>query len=239
MGEEFVNNEEALNAYKASAFRTPDGYTSDILLFAMKEKKLHVLLIQRRKTNAEGEPNVEGGKWAIPGGFVNPNEDAYQAGVRELEEETGLTDIPLTAFGVYDKPGRDPRGWIISRAHYAFVPLEALLERVAGDDAVQVDLIPVSQAFDLPLAFDHKTILSDAMGKITRELLLSTKMSDFLPEFFTAKELYEAIASPAYREALPPFDVFESYIVLLPFIERNEAGLYFFNQAVSAHSIFF
>ncbi|WP_439443066.1 NUDIX domain-containing protein [Listeria aquatica] len=239
MSDEFVNNEEALKDYQANAFRTPDGYTSDILLFAMKEKKLHVLLIKRSQTNAEGHPNVEGGKWAVPGGFVNPDEDAYQAGVRELEEETGLTGITLTPFGVYDKPGRDPRGWIISRAHYAFVPLEALVKRVAGDDAAQVDLIPVSEAFRLPLAFDHETILSDAMEKITRELLLSTKMSDFLPEFFSAKELYEAIATAAYRDALPPFEVFESYLVLLPFIERDETGRYSFNQAVNAHSIFF
>lgn len=39
MSDEFVNNEEALKDYQANAFRTPDGYTSDILLFAMKEKK--------------------------------------------------------------------------------------------------------------------------------------------------------------------------------------------------------
>lgn len=67
---------------------------------------LHILLIKRSSTNAEGRPNIEGGKWAVPGGFVDENESADQAAERELEEETSLTGIPLIPFGVFDKPGR-------------------------------------------------------------------------------------------------------------------------------------
>lgn len=92
MTEEFVNKEDALKNYNVKEFRTPDGYTSDMILTTVKEVNgkptLHILLIKRSSTNAEGRPNIEGGKWAVPGGFVDENESADQAAERELEEET-------------------------------------------------------------------------------------------------------------------------------------------------------
>ncbi|WP_163651733.1 NUDIX hydrolase [Listeria sp. PSOL-1] len=243
MVNKFVKKEDALKHYDAEKFRTPDGYTSDILLFTIKKQaevpKLHVLLIERSKENAEGKPNIEGGKWAIPGGFVNPDEDAYTAGVRELKEETGLSDIALTAFGVFDKPGRDPRGWIISRAHYAFAPLESLGERLASDDAAKVELFSVEDALNLSLAFDHKEILLAAFQTVTKEMLLSTKVSCFLPEYFTEQELYHALAGCTVKEALPPFEDFTQYLLLLPFLERCENNKYHFSSEANAHSIFF
>ncbi|MBC8921591.1 NUDIX hydrolase, partial [Escherichia coli] len=70
MTEEFVNKEDALKNYNAKEFRTPDGYTSDMILTTVKELNgkptLHILLIKRSLTNAEGKPNMEGGKWAVP-----------------------------------------------------------------------------------------------------------------------------------------------------------------------------
>ncbi|MBA5770408.1 NUDIX hydrolase, partial [Escherichia coli] len=90
------------------------------------------------------------------------NESADQAAERELEEETSLTNIPLIPFGVFDKPGRDPRGWIISRAFYAIVPPEALEKRAAGDDAADIGLFSMTEALELPLAFDHLDMLKKA-----------------------------------------------------------------------------
>src|SRR4051812_22983401 len=108
---------------------TPDGYTADIAIFTITTKKtakkappemlLKILLIKRAAKDREGNANVEGDKWALPGGFVNPDETAYTAAKRELKEETGVTGFHLKHFGVFDQPGRDPRGWIISNAFYA------------------------------------------------------------------------------------------------------------------------
>ncbi len=43
----------------------------------------HVLLVRRRM-------NPERGKWALPAGYVNADEDPRQAAIRETQEETGL-----------------------------------------------------------------------------------------------------------------------------------------------------
>ena len=100
-----------------------------------------------------GNPNIEGGKWALPGGFIQPNETAYEAAVRELEEETGVNGLKMKHFGVYDKMGRDKRGWIISNAHYAIVP-EALLEkRRAADDASEVELFDMEEILKIRSCF--------------------------------------------------------------------------------------
>lgn len=100
-----------------------------------------------------------GGRWALPGGFVDPNERAKAAGARELREETGLELTPERLVGVYDKPGRDPRGWTVSVAHLAVVP-EAL-EATGGDDAAEARWWRLDE-LPLPLAFDHELIIADA-----------------------------------------------------------------------------
>lgn len=97
---------------------------------------LKIMLIKRSKFNLEGNVNIESDKWALPGGFVQEYETAFSAAKRELEEETGVNGIHIQHFGVYDQPGRDPRGWIISNAHYAIVPDCLLSNRKANDDAV-------------------------------------------------------------------------------------------------------
>lgn len=87
---------------------------------------LEVLLVRRG-----GHPYL--GCWAVPGGFVNPDEDADRACARELEEETGLSGIPFEQLGFYSTPGRDPRGWVVSSAYVALIAGRA--EPEAGDDA--------------------------------------------------------------------------------------------------------
>jgi 8-oxo-dGTP diphosphatase len=70
---------------------------------------LQIMLIKRAVRTAKGHYNIECSKWALPGGFVQPDETALQAAKRELAEETGITDIHMKHVGMYDRPGRDPR----------------------------------------------------------------------------------------------------------------------------------
>lgn len=112
-----------------------------------------LLLIQRR------DPPFEG-LWALPGGFVEEREQVAAAAPRELAEETGLRIADLGLLGVYDTPGRDPRGWTVSVVYLARL---ALREPVAGaDDARDARWFSAEALPDL--AFDHGLIVADALG---------------------------------------------------------------------------
>ena len=94
--------------------------------------------------------------WAIPGGFVDIGESVPDAAVREALEETRMEVRLRCLLGVYSKPDRDPRGHTVSMIYVA----EAHGEPVAADDAANVGIFDPA-AVDVPLAFDHKTILRD------------------------------------------------------------------------------
>jgi len=101
------------------------------------------------------------GRYALPGGFVEPHEELVTAAARELEEETGLAGAALTQFRTYGTPGRDPRGWTISIAHIAEVD-EAAAKVSGQDDALEARFFPLD-AVPRPLAFDHDVILAEAI----------------------------------------------------------------------------
>jgi 8-oxo-dGTP diphosphatase len=127
--------------------------TVDVVVLAATGRSRSVLLIQR------GNPPFSG-SWALPGGFVEEGEQVIGAAPRELAEETGLRVGELQLLGVYDTPGRDPRGWTVSVVYLARVSREAT---VAGaDDASDARWFA---ADSLPeLAFDHDLILADALA---------------------------------------------------------------------------
>lgn len=127
--------------------------TVDVVVLATTEMSRSVLLIQR------GNPPFRG-SWALPGGFVEQGEQVLEAAPRELAEETGLWVGELRLLGVYDTPGRDPRGWTVSVVYLARVSSETA---VAGaDDAADACWFAADELPDL--AFDHALILADALA---------------------------------------------------------------------------
>lgn len=225
-------NQAALEQYNIRDYRTPDGYTADIAVFTIIpiEQKpfsppimdLQIMLIQRSMHNSEGKPNIEAGKWALAGGFIDENETGYMAAHRELEEETGVTNLHIEHFGVYDQPGRDPRGWIISNAFYAIVPFHKLSTRKAGDDASDVQMFSVKEVLSLDLAFDHKQIIQDSIAVITQKLLQTTTAKQFLPEEFTYSELQAVLATVTDDPVIMSNPSFIRKMKQLPFIEAVE-----------------
>ncbi len=122
-----LTEKQFLKQYNPGNYKRP-SVTTDILIIGAGEKHsgLKLLLIKRGN-----HPYMD--CWALPGGFIEENETAYQAAARELEEETGLKDIYLDQIYTFTKPGRDPRTWVMSIAYLALVPK---LEEVKGlDDA--------------------------------------------------------------------------------------------------------
>jgi 8-oxo-dGTP diphosphatase len=129
--------------------------TVDTVLFRKKDTETEILLIKRKN---EPFQNL----WALPGGFVDENEDLETAAKRELKEETQIeieTLIQLKAFGT---PFRDPRSHVVSVAFVGFV--EHNVVAIASDDAKEANWFLVNE---LPnLAFDHDEIITFALSKI-------------------------------------------------------------------------
>lgn len=130
--------------------------TVDVVLLGIVEGQLQVLLVERAREPFRG-------KWAIPGGFVEPEERLEAAAARELAEETGLTAPSLRLVGVYDDPGRDPRGRVVSIAYWGAAHEPEGMR--GGDDAARAFLTPVEDLEPATLAFDHHRIVSDALGQ--------------------------------------------------------------------------
>lgn len=110
-----------------------------------------ILLVRR------GRPPFRG-RWALPGGFVEPQETVEQAVARELHEETGLRGRAGRLVGVYSGPDRDPRK---PTTTVAYLMRGRPGRPTAGDDAAGAAWLPVRAA--RPLAFDHERIVRDAL----------------------------------------------------------------------------
>jgi len=160
--------------------------TVDIVIFTIQSEELKVLLVKR------GIPPFKG-QLALPGGFVHEDESLDEAAMRELREETGVSDVFLEQLYSFGEPGRDPRERIITVAYYALISADRS-QLAAGTDTTEAAWWPVSK---LPaLAFDHRKILDYALERLRNKLEYTTVGFQLLPAKFSLTELqgvYEAI----------------------------------------------
>jgi 8-oxo-dGTP diphosphatase len=129
------------------------------------------------------------GVWAIPGGFVRMNESLEKAALRELAEETAVTDVYIEQLYTFGDPHRDPRTRVITVAYFALVPHHAIQHR-PGDDAAETSWFSMSTL--PPLAFDHEEILNYALQRLRYKLEYTAVGFELLPDVFTLTELQHA-----------------------------------------------
>lgn len=130
---------------------------ADAAVFGSFAGKVKLLLVNRRNEPFKG-------KWALPGGFVDIDEELKDAVARELAEETGLTGVRLEQVHTFGTCGRDPRGRVIT-VTFMGIAAEGNTKVKAGDDAAKAQWFDIEK---LPkeLAFDHKKIVKFAIEKL-------------------------------------------------------------------------
>ncbi|WP_229069052.1 NUDIX domain-containing protein [Actinoplanes sp. DH11] len=155
----------------------------DLAVFTVLDEQFAVLLIERGI-----EPDI--GSLALPGGFLaTASEDLSAAAARELAEETGLdaAQVHLEQLATYGVPDRDPRQRVVTVCYLALVP--GPLSPMAGGDARNAAWRPVDDIEPASLAFDHATILAEAVERARSKLEYTTVATSFCGPEFTMSEL--------------------------------------------------
>lgn len=126
-----------------------EGKLRHMTVDAVIVKEGKILLVKRSK-----KASVEPGKFAMPGGYMELNETASQAIIREVKEETGYQVNQTRLFHVIDDPHRagDPH----QNLSLAFIV--EVGEKVGEHDheVDQVVWMDLKKLDDLEIGFDHK-----------------------------------------------------------------------------------
>lgn len=134
-----------------------------------------ILVLQVRRDTGVG--------WALPGTFLHRGETLARAVRRSLRDKAGVRGIDARQLHVFDRIGRDDRGWVLSVGHVAVVPLD----RLGGRDPCTTRL--VSAGAPGRLAFDHEDIIEMAVTDLRFRYRDRPDPDHLLGETFTLRQL--------------------------------------------------
>jgi bifunctional NMN adenylyltransferase/nudix hydrolase len=154
---------DMIEAYKkswAAAPYAPTFVTTD----AVVVQSGHILLVKRKHA-----PGI--GLWALPGGFLNPDEKMVDGALRELREETKIK-VPLPVLRgsikgekTFDAPYRSTRGRTITQAFYIDLGFDKNLPKVKGsDDAEKACWVPFNEVDRTQMFEDHFFIIDNFLN---------------------------------------------------------------------------
>lgn len=160
--------------------------TVDTVILTVLRGTLQVLLVKRTDGRFKG-------LWALPGGFVRPEEPLEEAARRELRTSTGVADVYLEQLYTFGDPDRDTRGRVISVAYVALLAADRCPLRPHELEA-EARWWPVYERPDV--AFDHDDMIQVALDRVRTKLEYTTIGFQLMPEVFTLgalQAIYEVI----------------------------------------------
>lgn len=162
----------------------------DTALLTLDPAGSALLVLQVRRNDDTG--------WALPGTFLHPGERLADAVDRSLRVKAGVDGLRPRQLHVFDDPGRDDRGWVLSVAHLAVVRPDRVVTRFAG----RTRLVPTSRPGRLP--HDHADIIARAVADLRPRYAADPDPDGLLGAEFTLRELrlaHEAVAGePLQRD---------------------------------------
>jgi bifunctional NMN adenylyltransferase/nudix hydrolase len=160
--DEVIAEREFIANYKkqfASLPYPPVFVTTDALVVCSG----HILLVERKAFPGKG-------LFALPGGFLNPNERITQGAIRELKEETKIkVPVPvlegsIKKVQVFDHPDRSARGRTITHCFLIELPDGELPKVKGSDDARTAQWVPISQINSSMMFEDHAQMIQEMVG---------------------------------------------------------------------------
>ena len=164
-----------LGAESTTRHPDPSHVTLGVVL-EVRAAQLQVLLWQRAR-----DPFL--GRWALPGGYLEPGETLEQSIRRQLAAKVDVRELAhLEQLETRSDPGRVPHEWQLATAYLGLVPSDV-------DPAIPADTAwhPVDQ---LPqVAFDHAAIIRAGRARLRAKLSYTNVAFALAPVQFTISEL--------------------------------------------------
>lgn len=210
--------------------KTIDALSIDCLILGFREAELDVLLVK----HAEG---ISKGKWALPGGWIQYNEDIDQAAHRLLKSLTGVSDIYLEQLRAFGNVNRYPDKRVITLAYNALVNADNYSLN-PGFTASDVQWFNIHAVPKLP--YDHQQILDFGFRHLKHKVRHEPIGFNLLPKKFTLhhiQQLYEAILEtqldkPNFRRKLLNMDLLVPCDEKQKAVSHRAASLYRFDKKI-------
>ena len=206
-------------------------------IFTVDHGIVKVLLIKR--TN---EPYF--GYWALPGGGLYNNELLIDGAKRELREKTGIDNVELQIYKLFDKIDRSPLKRMIAVAFIGVMDKEKAklineTEKTSSADWIDVKKVP-------ELAYDYNEILTGAIEEFKKLIVSTDILKSLFPAEFTLPELmnvYESILNIKIDRRNFRKKILNSGMVIdtrktINYNGKKPAKLYRFNENIENTSIF-
>ncbi len=166
------------------------AFSVDILLITYHDKKLKILLQQKKEIPFQNE-------WGLPGELISPNEDADKAMENLMTSLVGQSDFYRKQLNTFSDIDRHPFGRIVTFAYYGLIPSERLNQKLSSE----LKWCEISKLPELTL--DHNHIVKKVLQRFRKGLLSRPIVFHTLPDKFILSDIIGV-----YEQALnETFDV--------------------------------
>jgi 8-oxo-dGTP diphosphatase len=160
------------------------SYPHEVLatVLSVRAGRLSVLLWRRARAPYRG-------RWALPGGGVEPTERLREAIARHLATNVDVRELAhIEQLATHSAVHRDPRGRVLATAYLGLVPCDVHPELPADTAWRPVDELPAT-------AFDHHFFIEAAVARLQAKLSYTNIGFALAPAEFTISELRDVLSA--------------------------------------------